>query len=817
MDTILSDLRFALRQLARRPGFAAVGVATLALGIGLATAMFSVLDGVLLRPLPYDAPGRLVTIRQSWTGVSRGFISPAEYVDYVARARALSPVGGYVVGAANLTGDGEAERLPAGYVSAGALRALGVPPVAGRWFEPADDTLGAANVVLLSDGLWRRRFGGSSIVGRTITVDGQPATVVGVMPRGFALPEDLVTGSASEIFQPLQLGHVDRTERGSHFLRAIARLAPGVTLADGAAEARALAAGFRREFPDKYPVPMQFEATVAPLHTEVIGDVERPTMVLFGAVIFVLLIACANVANLLLARADGRRREFAIRTALGAARLRLARQLAVEHLLLSGAGGIVGAVLAYWIIAAIRVVAPEDLPRIGSIGLDGRSLLFAAAAAVLAGLGFGLVPALRRLDAGLAARLREAGAGMTAGRQRHRTRRALVIAEAALATALAAGAGLMARSFARLQAVDPGFRTQGVLTARIMLPDQPYGDSTRDRDYYSTLVERVAALPGVRSAGAVTNLPLTGSLGDINIQIEGRETPRGALHRRSDWQVVTPGYFDAMGMRLLRGRGIEAGDRENTPGAVVINEALARLYWPGADPIGARFRLGGGAAPGVVTVVGVVANVRHASLGAPPDPELYLAHRQFRFWNGGGAAQGMTIVLHTAGMPVSLAAGLRSAVAAIDPSVPVGLVRPMDAVAATSVAQPRFLALLFGAFSVAALLLSGVGLYGVLAYIVSLRGNEFAVRLAFGASAARLGAMVVRDAMGLVLAGIGAGLVMALLLGRLLRGLLYDVAPADPAALLIAAGSLLVVAALAVWVPARRALMVAPAAALRGE
>lgn len=815
MDAIRLDLRHAIRQLARRPGFAAVAALTLALGIGLATAMFSVVDGVLLRPLAYAAPDALFVIRQSWEGSERGRLSPAEFQDYVAQSRTLR-VGGYVIGAANLSGEGEAERVRAAYISAGAFAALGVAPAAGRWIAADEDVEGPARAVVLGDGLWRRRLGGADVLGRTLMVDGAPAVIVGVMPRGFELPQDLVEGAASELFLPLGLGAVDRGERGSHFLESVARVADGTGPGAAAAEVRALAARFVAEFPGEYPEAMRFQATIAPLRGEVVGDVRGAVLALFGAVVFVLLIACANVANLLLARADGRRREFAVRVALGAGRGRLVRQLAVEHLVLALAGALGGVVLARFVVAAVRALAPADLPRMAAITVDARALAFAAAAAVLAGLAFGLLPALRRLDAGLAERLRESGPGMTAGRRRHRLRRTLVVAEATLATVLVACAGLMVHSFTRLQAVEPGYRTAGVLTGRVSLPTVGYDDSTRIRDYFGELLARARSLPGVEAAGAVTGLPLTGTLGDLNMRIEGRDMAADQ-RPRADWQVVTPGYFQAMGLRLVRGRGIEDADREDAPGVVVINEALARRYWPDSDPLGARFQLGGGAGPGVVTVVGVVGDVRHASLGAAPEPEMYLAHRQFRFWNNGGPATSMTLVLQGGGPSAELAGALRRAVAALDPAVPLGLVRPMDAVAATSVAQPRFLALLFTTFSAAALLLAGVGLYGVLALIVSLRTNEFAVRLAFGASERQLLVMVLRDALGMAGTGIAAGLAVALLAGRLLRGMVFAGGGVDPVALGAAAAALLLAAALAAWVPARRALSVAPAAALRAE
>ncbi len=817
MENLAADIRHALQQFARRPGFSAVVVLTLALGIGFVTTMFSVMDGVLLRPLAYRDPSRLVTLRQSWAGSPEGRVSPAEFADYSAKLHAIGPVGAYVTGAANLSGDGAAERVRAGYVTTGLLPALGVSPAQGRWFAEGEDSAGAPPVVILSDALWRRRFGAATVVGHVITVDGQPNTIIGIMPRGFALPEDHRTGTVSDVYQPLTLGPVNRSMRGSHFLLVVGRTKGGMSAGDAQADVRSLANAFRREFPTSYPEPMQFTATVHSIDEDVLGNVRGPVIALFGAVALVLLIACVNVANILLVRADARRREFAVRVALGARKRRLVAQLVAESAVLALAAGILGAVLAIAGVAAIRAAAPHNLPRIADVAVDARSLAFAAFIAAAVGVAFGIVPALRNFELGLAGGLREAGPGLTAARGRHRTRRSLVIAEAALAMLLAAGAGLMIHSFARLQSVDPGFRTTGVLTARVSLPGATYQDSTRIRDYFSGLIERLALLPGVRSAGAVTNLPLTGQLGDINIQIAGRETALGELQRRSDWQVVTPGYFAAMGMRLIKGRLIERSDRENTPGVVVINERLARQYWPDGDALGARFTLGGGAGPGMVTVVGIVADVRHASLAEVPDAEMYLAHRQFHFWSGGGPASSMVLAIAADGSPLKLAADVRRVVAEMDPTVPVGQVLTMEDVASTAVAQPRFLAQLFGAFSLAALFLAGVGLYGVLSYIVRLRRNEFAVRMAFGATPRRIGAMVVRDAIFLAGLGIATGLAASLVLGRVLRGLLYEVSSTDPLALAGGATLLVTTALLAALIPVLRAIRLGPAFALRGE
>lgn len=812
------DLRYAGRTLLRSPGFTLVAVLTIALGVGASTAIFSVVDSVLLRPLPYPEPDRLVQLTHAWDGEPEGELSPAEYFDYRERLESFSRMGVYATGPVNVTGGEVPERLEAGYLSAGTFPTLGVAPALGRTFSPAEDAPGGDAVAVLSHGLWTRRFGAArDVIGTRIVLGGSPVTVIGVMPPEFRLPTDLAAGEAAEIYVPLGIDRATIPNRGSHFLNGVARLRPGVSVEAGAREVAAMAAAFVREFPDEYPEQMQFSATAQPLAHAVLGDVRPVMWVLAGAVGFVLLIACANVASLLLARADRRQRELSVRAALGAGRGRLVRQLFLESLVLALVGGAAGLLLAVGATEALPLLHPPSLPRLHDVRVDPGVLVFALGASLASALLFGLAPALHSARAGIHATLKEGGRGQTAGSARHRFRSVLVAAEIALAVVLLLGAGLLMRSLLALYRVDPGFRTEHVLTMGLSLPAGDYPGADEVVPFYRELTGRIEALPGVRAVGAVTNLPLTGTLGDLNFQIEGREVPEGGVSPRADWQVVTPGYFDAVGMRLLRGRGIEPRDDREAPGAAVINQALAEQYWPGEDPIGERLLLGGGAGPGWVTVVGVVGDVRHAALSEPPRPEYYLPHAQFRFWNGGEHVRSMTITARTRGEPMELAAAIRREIRALDPNLPISEVRTLEQVRAESVAQPRFLSVVLGAFAAVALLLAVVGIYGTLAYLVSQRTHEIGIRMALGAHTAEITRMVVGRGVAVGAAGVAVGLAGALALTRVLAHLLFGVTTTDPVTYVVVPVVLIAAALLASYLPARRAARVDPMVALRAE
>ncbi|MET0397799.1 MAG: ABC transporter permease [Longimicrobiaceae bacterium] len=811
------DLAFGARQLRLRPGFAAAAVLTLALGIGANTAVFSIVDATLLRGLPYPAAERLVRLSNRWNDEPAGDLSPAEFFDYRDRLRSPEAVGAYAVASANLTGDGEPERLRAGYLSAGVIPALGVAPAAGRAFSAGEDAPGGDGVAVLSHGLWTRRFGASpEVLGRRLLLDGAPRVVVGVMPAGFRLPRDLEEGEDTEVFLPLALGPELAAQRGSHFLEGVARLRPGTTVAAADREIAAVAAGFSRDYPDDYPAEMRFAAGMVPLREAVLGRTRPVLAPLLGAVALVLLIACANVANLLLVRVDGRRRELAVRAALGAGRGRLVRQLLAEAALLAGLGGGIGVLLAAWAVRAVPLLEMAELPSAGPVRMDPAVLGFALGASLLSLLVFGVAPALHASRGQVHASLKENGRSGTGGVRRRRFRSALVAGEVALAVVLLLGAGLLVRSLAALYGVDPGFRTGGVLTLRVSLPESGYPDDARVVGAFREMLRRVGDVPGVDAAGAVTNLPLASTLGDLNFEMEGQPVPDGAVSPRADWQAVTPGYLRALGMQVLAGRGIEARDDERAPGAVVINESLARRYWPGRSPLGARFTLGGEAGPGMVTVVGVVRDVRHAALGEPPRAEMYVPHAQFRFWNGGGAARSLTLAVHTPGDPARLAGPVREAIRALDPELPLADVRTLDQVRGESVARPRFLALLLGAFAAVALVLAVVGIYGTLAYLVAQRTYEMGVRMALGARPASIRRLVVGQGMAMTLAGVAVGVAAALGLTRLLAHLLYGVTATDAATFVVVPVGLALAAGVAAYVPARRATRVDPLVALRG-
>jgi putative ABC transport system permease protein len=814
----MQDFRYALRTLVRAPAFAILAVLTLALGVGANAAIFAVVDHVLLRPLPYADADRLVRVMNRWDGNPEADLSPAEYFDYAEQTRGMAAIGALATGSVVITGGDVPERVSATFATASLLAVLGTAPALGRHFTPEEDTPQAAPVALLMDGFWRRRFAGDrDIVGRTIQVNGQAAQVIGVMPPGFRTPLDHASDQPTELILPLGIDHATVPNRGSHFLAGYARLAPGTSLAAADAAIADVAARFVRTFPDDYPTDMAFGVSLVPLHEDVVGPVRTPLLVMLGAVGFVLLIACANVASLVLSRADARRRELAVRAALGAGRRRLVRQMAVESGVLALIGGVVGVLLAVWGITALVTLRPPGIPRLDAVAVDTRMVGFALFATAATALLFGLAPALQASRPDLYAALREGGRGGTGTRAGGRLRRALVVGELALALMLLAGAGLLGRSFLSLREVDTGYATDGILTFRLSLPSASYPEEAQVIGFFDRLTTELAVLPGVTAAGAVSNLPLASSLGDINMHIEGRAVPAGDVSPRGDWQVVTPAYFDAIGMRVLRGRGIEATDGVNAPGVVVINQALADAYWPGEDPIGRRFTLGGGAGPGVVTIVGIVGDVRHAELADAPRPEMYLAHAQFRFWNGGSVVRALTVALRAPGDVAALAPVVRATVRRLDPNLPTSALQTMAEVRGASIAWPRFLTTLLALFAGVALVLAAVGVYGVMSYAVAQRTQEMGIRIALGARPHDVLRMVVAQGMTLALVGIGIGLVAALVLARTLRALLYDVAPRDPLTLAAVSVVLASVALVACWIPARRATGADPLRALRQE
>jgi len=636
-----------------------------------------------------------------------------------------------------------------------------------------------------------------------------------VMPPAFRIPRDFDSALPADAFIPLGFDRTTVPIRGSHFLTGVARLKPGVSREQAAAEVAALAQRFAAEMPQDYPASLHFTATATSLTDDLLGDVRPMLLTLLGAVGFLLLIACANITHLFLTRSERRHQEFAVRAALGGGPWRVARPVVAESALVALGGGLLGLVCARLGMRALVALQPETLPRLDLVVIDRAVVLFTLGVVAAVTVLVGLIPALRSAGTRLTA---SDGSTVTAGPSRQRVRRVLVASEVALSIVLLLGAGLTLRSFFRLLALDPGYRTDRVLTASITLPEAVYATPEATSTFFDTLLARLRDQPGVAAAGAVTGLPLRSARGDLNFQIRGRETPPGVLSRRADWQVVTSGYFEAMGMRIVRGRGIEAVDRADTEGVIVFNEAAARLHWPGGDALGARLKLGANAGPGWVTVVGIVNDVRTGSLRTAPRPEMYLAHTQFRmFGRGTEPMRTLSLVLQAHEAPGPLADTLRREVRALDPALAVDRVQTMDAVRRVSVARLEFVTTLLGTFAALALAVALVGVYGVMAYSIALRRREIGLRVALGASPQRVLSFVLHLGMMPAVFGIAAGLIGGIALSRLLTAQLYEVPPHDPLTAGVTAAMVGAISLLACYVPARRAARLDPSSALRSE
>lgn len=817
MERLIQDLRYAMRIFWKRPGFSAAVIVTLALGIGANTAIFTVFNGVLLQPLPYTSPDQVVRVYTQFNEQPAEALSPPEFFDLQDQIDAFANFGAYVTGIpVSLTGDDSPERVRAAVVTREVFAALGSDPILGRTFTADEDSPGGPAAAILSHELWSRRFGSADdVIGSEMIANGASYRIIGVLSPEFRLPQEFGTRQPSELFVPLAIDRTSIPNRGSHFLDAVARLEPGVSAEQADAAVRTVAAGFVENYPADYPPEMGFGAAVVPIHEDIVGPVRPALLILLGTVSLVLLIAIANVASLLLSRADARRREFAVRAALGAGRGRLIRQLLVESLMLAGFGGALGLLLAHWATRTLVALQPGAIPRADTLGIDPAVLAFTGAVSVFVGIAFGLVPALRATRASPAGGLRGSGTGADAGR--HSEQRVLVVSQVALTVMLLVGAGLLTRSFVTLYSVDPGFRAERVLTATVALPPASYPEVSDVTSFYRELLPRLRALPGAEAVGAVSSLPLATELGDLNFHIEGAERSEATPSPRADWQVVTPGYFRAMGIPILAGRGIEERDGADAPGAVVINETTAERYWPGENPIGRSFELGAGAGPGRVSIVGVVPDIRHNSLDAPPSPQMYIPHAQFRMWDSGRPIGSMTLVLATTTVPSVLAGGVRREVNTLDSDIPLADIQAMDRVISDSLARPRFLALLLVLFAGLALALAAVGVYGVVSYAVTRRTREIGVRMALGARAAEVLRLVLQQGFVLALIGILVGLGGALAATRVLESFLYEVSARDPLIFASVALGLLCIVLLASWLPARRAANLDPVIALRND
>jgi putative ABC transport system permease protein len=811
MDRLLPDLSHAFRRLARAPGFAAVALLTLALGIGANTAIFSILQSVVLRPLPYGEPERVVMV---WSESDKGemtWLSATEVKGYGSESGAFEQLAAYLRTAATLTGEQEPERVTAAYATPNLFQTLRVRPAHGRAFVPTDGSV-EPTVVMLSHGLWQRRYGGDpSIVGRSILVGDRARTVVGVLPPSFRVPLDFAEDRPVELWIPTTLDNPSYAGFGNRSFIGVGRLQTSVDRAQATMRMRALEERWFREGLARNRVRPR---DAVPAQELVLGDVRYALLVLLGAVGVILLIACANVANLMLARADARHREVAIRTALGASRGRLVQQLLTESVLLSVIGGALGTALAYGGTTLLVALHPPGVPRVAEVGLDGGVLGFTLLLAVATGVLFGLAPALELSRPELSRALKEGGRSGTIGRARQRFRDSLAVAQVALSVMLLIGALLLVRSFAQLQRVDLGFETRGALTFRVGVPESRYPQSRDVIAFFRTLQERVGQLPDVRALGATRLLPLTGTIGDWSITVEGRARAAGE-NPNGDWQVVTPGYFESMGMTLVRGRFVADGDHENAPLVAVINETMAERYWPGVDPVGKRFHLGDRDQPWI-TVVGVARQVRHNAVVEQPRAEMYIPHAQFEAARG-QTMRSMTFVVRTARDPRALVGHVRRTVRALDPSLPVADVRTLKRVADDSLARPRFTTTLLGVFAALALTLATIGIYGVVSLLVTRRRQEIGIRMALGARRGTILQMVLRRGMGLAAVGLVIGLTGSLWLTGALTSLLYGVTRFDPLAFAAAPALLAGVALLACAIPALRAATVNPVIALREE
>jgi putative ABC transport system permease protein len=818
MESLLKDLRYGIRGLLKRPGFTLVALITLALGIGANTAIFSVVNAVVLRPLPYSEPDRLLTLWETMPGSDRRSVAPGNFYDWRTQNKTFQDMAAAFYANFNLTSDGEPERIDGATTTSNLMTILGASAQLGRTFQADDDDHQDRHIALVSDGLWKRRFGSDpNLIGRSIMIDEIPHTVVGVMAKGFQYPSrsDLWVLGRNRSAVPWSLiAQVPNNdwahERDAHFISVIGRLKPGVTLSQAQSDIAGIAGRLEREFPKTNG---GLGSNVVPLHAQVVGDVRSVLFILLGAVGFVLLIACTNVANLMLARAGQRDREIAIRTAVGASRIRLIRQLLTESLLLSIAGGVAGLLVSIWAVDLFVKLSPGDIPRLNEASVDLRLLGFTLLVSLLTGVGFGLLPAFQATRTNLNSSLKEGGAKATDSRSRRVARNALVVTEIALAQVLLVGAALLAISYMQVSRINPGFNPERVLTAKIAPSRQKYPDAKSRAMFYTAVMERLQNLPGVERAGMVMSLPLTGSSMNRGFRAEGRPEPKPDENVTMDFQIVSPGYFATMEIPIKRGRGLTETDTETTERVIVINETMARQYWPNEDPVGKRLAVGESSKEtSWRTIVGVVADNRHASLSEFPVPTAFIAYRQdLESWPR------MGFVIKAKTDPASLVSAVKKEIASVDRGQPAYAVEPMNKLLQTSVAQRKFIMTLLGSLSGVALVLAMVGIYGVISFSVSERTQEIGIRMALGARAVDVLRMVLSQGMGVALVGIGIGLLAAFALTRLLTSLLFEVSATDLRTFSIVAAMLAAVALLACYIPARRATKVDPLEALRYE
>jgi putative ABC transport system permease protein len=818
MENLLYDFRFGFRTLIKNPAFSIVAILAIMLGTGANSAIFSVVNAILLRPLAFGEPDRLVMVwgNNVKSGVPQYPLSVLDFLDYREHNQVFEQVASFSYEDFNLSAGEEPEHYPGSIVSANFFSLLGVNPTVGRAFAPEEDQAGADRVVILSNGLWKRRFGADpNLIGQTILLNGASFTVVGVMPSSFQSPNAQdnpqiwvpMSFDGGDPFRiPASAGGSEFKNRTHRFLIGVARLKPGVTISQAQADMETVARQIEQQYPD---INTGLSVNIVSLHKQIIGNIKPALLVLLVAVGSVLLIACANVANLLLARAAGRQKEFAIRAALGAGRLRLIRQLLTESLLLALIGGALGLLFAFAGIKLLLSLNPPNIPRLGEINVDGRVLGFTLLVSILTGIVFGLVPALQASRPDLNETLKEGSRGSTGGRGRQQVRGLIVISEIVVTTVLLIIAGLMIKSFWSLQNVNPGFNPANTLTMMVNLAPAKYSETHQVRDFYDLLLKRIETLPGVQSVGAVTNLPLTSTVVRFRFTIDGRPPATPGERLVATTGAVNSNYFRAIGIPLLKGRYFTEQERDKSPPVIIINDTMARRHWPGEDPIGRRVTLPslGGISR---EIVGVVGDIKHSGLDTESGAQMYLPYPQ-QPWNF------MSLVVRAQSDPTKMAGAVRHEISALDTNQSAYDVKTMQQVVSESVSQPRLYTVLLGVFAAVAMLLAAVGIYGVMNYLVTQRIHEIGIRMALGAQASHIFKMIVGQGMLLVLIGVVAGLVAAFLLTRIMESLLFGVSARDLATFMGIPIVLAVVAFLSIYVPARRAMRVNPMVALRQE
>jgi len=819
----LQDIRHAARGFARTPAFTIAAVLSIAIGVGANTAIYSVVSALLLHPLAYKDADRLVILwnRSPGLGITEDWFSTAQYFDVKNGHSGFEDVAIAIGGNSNLTGDGEPERIGTIRMSSNLLPMLGARAVHGRLFTPDEDRPGLAGTAILRQATWARRYGSDpAVIGRTIRLNDQPYQIVGVLEASFSLPREVMptlNGAAdADVILPLPLGPNDVTRRDREDYNIVGKLKPGVGLPNARAEMDAITARLRHEHPDLYPPNGGLTFGIVPLQEQAVGEVRRTIIVLMASVGFVLLIACANVANLQLARALGRHKEFSVRAALGASRLRLARQLIGESILLAVAGGVLGVALARLSLSFIRMLGAQSVPRLSEIAINSEVLFFTLGASLLAGVLFGLAPAVRIGGLEVTGGLKDASRGGAAensvwGRRHNNGRRILVAAELALAVVLLVGAGLLIRSFLQLQQVWPGFESRQVLTFELALNGRRYSDATAVTELHRQMLERISRVPGVTSAGSVSALPLSQMFAWGPVTVEGRALAPGEAFINADVRTVAGRYFEALRIPLVAGRVFDDHDVKSAQPVVIVDSFMAEQLWPKQSALGKRLRFGGaGSTSPWMTVVGVVGRVKQYTLDADSRIAMYFAHAQF-------PARAMNVAVRTSGEPLGVASAVRAALREVDPDLPVYRLMTMDARVRESLARRRFAMSLLTVFSVVALGLAIVGVYGVMAYLVSQGRREIGIRLALGASPGAILGFVMRRGLTLALAGIVLGLLGSAALTRFMEGLLFGVRPRDPLTFLIIPAILGIVTVAAVYAPARRASRTDPLLTLRSE